>query len=52
MQDHAKHGLIKQFALHWPRNIENLEEIEDVAGHKSGNAALPRLAPGRSGRRV
>jgi len=30
MQDHAKHGLIKQFALHWPRNIENLEEIEDV----------------------
>jgi hypothetical protein len=28
--------LIKQFGLHWPRNMENLEEIEDVAGHKSG----------------
>ena len=28
--------LIKQFGLHWPRNQENLEEIEDVAGHKSG----------------
>lgn len=28
--------LIKQFGLHWPRNTENLEEIEDVAGHKSG----------------
>jgi len=28
--------LIKQFGLHWPRNAENLEEIEDVAGHKSG----------------
>jgi hypothetical protein len=29
-------GLIKQFGLHWPRNQENLEEIEDLAGHKSG----------------
>ena len=28
--------LIKQFGLHWPRNQENLEEIEDLAGHKSG----------------
>ena len=28
--------LIKQFGLHWPRNPENLEEIEDLAGHKSG----------------
>lgn len=28
--------LIKQFGLHWPRNTENLEELEDVAGHKSG----------------
>jgi hypothetical protein len=28
--------LIKQFGLHWPRNTENLEEIEDVAGYKSG----------------
>ena len=28
--------LIKQFGLHWTRNAENLEEIEDVAGHKSG----------------
>jgi len=28
--------LIKQFGLHWPRNTENLEEMEDVAGHKSG----------------
>jgi hypothetical protein len=29
-------ALIKQFGLHWPRNAENLEEIEDLAGHKSG----------------
>jgi hypothetical protein len=29
-------ALIKQLGLHWPRNAENLEEIEDVAGHKSG----------------
>jgi len=29
-------SLIKQFGLHWPRNAENLEEIEDVAGHKTG----------------
>jgi hypothetical protein len=29
-------GLIKQFGLHWPRNIGNLEEIQGVAGHKSG----------------
>ena len=28
--------LIKQFGLHWPRNTENLEEIEDIAGHRSG----------------
>jgi hypothetical protein len=28
--------LIKQYGLHWPRNLENLEEIEDLAGHKSG----------------
>jgi hypothetical protein len=49
--------LIKQFGLHWPRNQENLEEIEDVAGHKSGiyvlyHGAMPvymgaeRSAPG------
>jgi hypothetical protein len=29
-------ALIRQFGLHWPRNQENLEEIEDLAGHKSG----------------
>jgi hypothetical protein len=28
--------LIKQFGLHWPRNQENLDEVEDLAGHKSG----------------
>jgi len=28
--------LIKQFGLHWPRNQENLDELEDLAGHKSG----------------
>jgi len=22
--------------LHWPRNQENLDELEDLAGHKSG----------------
>jgi hypothetical protein len=29
--------LVKPFGLHWPRNQENLDEIEDLAGHKSGN---------------
>jgi hypothetical protein len=29
-------ALIKQFGLHWPRNPENLDELEDLAGHKSG----------------
>ena len=28
--------LVEQFGLHWPRNQENLDEIEDLAGHKSG----------------
>jgi hypothetical protein len=31
--------LIKQFGLHWPPSSENLEEIEGVAGHKSGQTA-------------
>jgi hypothetical protein len=29
-------ALIKQFGLHRPRNQENLNELEDLAGHKSG----------------
>jgi len=29
-------ALIKQFGLHWPRNQQNLDELEDLAGHKSG----------------
>jgi hypothetical protein len=29
-------ALIKQFGLHWPRNQENLDELEDLAGHESG----------------
>lgn len=29
-------ALIKTFGLHWPRNQENLDELEDLAGHKSG----------------
>ncbi len=29
-------ALIKQFGLHWPRNQENLDELEDLAGHKTG----------------
>ena len=29
-------ALIKQFGLHRPRNQENLDELEDLAGHKSG----------------
>jgi hypothetical protein len=28
--------LVKAFGLHWPRNAENLDELEDLAGHKSG----------------
>jgi hypothetical protein len=57
--------LVKRFGLHWPRNQENLDEIEDLAGHKSGiyvlyqvaapsreinDVAPPKLAPGRSRR--
>jgi hypothetical protein len=30
-------ALIKQFGSHRPRNQENLDELEDLAGHKSGN---------------
>ena len=29
-------ALIKQFGLHWPRNQENLDELEDLAGHNRG----------------
>jgi hypothetical protein len=29
-------ALVKQFGLRWPRNQENLDELEDLAGHKSG----------------
>ena len=29
-------ALIKQFGLHWPRNQENLDELEDLAGHRTG----------------
>jgi hypothetical protein len=28
--------LVKAFGLHWPRNAENLDELEDLAGHRSG----------------
>jgi len=28
---------IKQFGLHWPRNQENLDELEDLAGYKIRN---------------
>ena len=28
--------LVKQFGPHWPRNQENLDGIEDLAGHESG----------------
>ncbi len=36
--------LVKQFGLHWPRNQENLDEIEDLAGHKSGIYVLYHCA--------
>jgi hypothetical protein len=29
-------ALIKQFGLHWPAIRENLDELEDLAGQKSG----------------
>jgi len=29
-------SLVKAFGLQWPRNQENLDELEDLAGHKSG----------------
>ena len=29
-------ALIKQFGLHWARNQENLDELEDLAGHRTG----------------
>lgn len=28
--------LVRTFGLHWPRNHENLDELEDVAGHRTG----------------
>jgi len=37
-------ALIKQFGLHWPRNQENLDELEDLAGHKTGIYVLYRGA--------
>jgi hypothetical protein len=37
-------ALIKQLGLHWPRDIENLEENEDVAVHKSGIYVLSHRA--------
>ena len=36
MKSHGRIALIKQFGLYWPRNKENLDELEDLAGHKSG----------------
>jgi hypothetical protein len=35
-------ALIKQFGLHWPRNQENLDELEDPAGHKTGIYVVSR----------
>jgi hypothetical protein len=42
--------LIKQFGLHWPRNQENLDELEDLAGHKSGIYVLYHGMPVYIGR--
>jgi hypothetical protein len=43
-------ALIKQFGLHWPRNQENLDELEDLAGHKSGIYVLYHGIPVYIGR--
>ena len=42
--------MIKQFGLHWPRNQENLDELEDLAGHKSGIYVLYHGMPVYVGR--
>ena len=44
-------ALIKQFGLHWPRNQENLDELVDLAGHKSGIYVLYHGMPVYSLRR-
>ena len=36
MKNEGRIALIKQFGLHWPRNQGNLDELEDLAGHKFG----------------
>ena len=46
-------ALIKQFGLHWPRNQENLDELEHLAGHKSAiyvlyHGAIPVYRPRRN----
>ena len=43
-------ALIKQFGLHWPRNQENLDELEDLAGHKFGIYVLYHGMPVYIGR--
>jgi len=36
LKSQGRIALIKQFGLHWPCNQENLDELEDLAGHESG----------------
>jgi hypothetical protein len=43
-------ALIKQFGWHAPRNRENLAELEDLAGHKSGIYVLYHGMPVYLGR--
>jgi hypothetical protein len=43
-------ALINQFGLHWPRNQENLDKLEDLAGHKSGIYVLYHGMPVYIGR--
>jgi hypothetical protein len=40
----------QEFGLHWPRNQENLDELEDLAGHKSGIYVLYHGMPVYIGR--
>ena len=43
-------ALIKKFGLHWPRNQGNLDELEDLAGHKFGIYVLYHGMPVYIGR--
>jgi len=50
LKNEGRIALIKQFGLHWPRNQGNLDELEDLAGHKFGIYVLYHGMPVYIGR--